>query len=56
MMAYRDSMSRSRYPQQPHRLLPDPTTPSGIVLYAVIAGLIIWAITDLLSHIVLTWR
>jgi hypothetical protein len=49
-------MNRSRYPQQPRRLLPDPGTPGGVVLYSVIAGLIIWAITDLLSHIVITWR
>lgn len=37
-------------------MLPDPATPLGVVLYAVIAGLIIWAITDILSHIVIGWR
>lgn len=49
-------MKRSRDPQQPRGLLPDPGTPGGVVLYAVIAGLIIWAITDILSHIVILWR
>jgi len=27
-----------------------------VVLYAVIAGVIIWLITDILSHIVIEWR
>lgn len=49
-------MEKSRYPQRPRRLLPDPGTPSGVVLYAVIAGLIIWAITAILSHVVISWR
>ena len=37
---------------------PDPTTPSGAVLYAVIAGLILWLIINILSHIhiIITWR
>ncbi|MCL2584178.1 MAG: hypothetical protein FWE35_17175 [Streptosporangiales bacterium] len=49
-------MRTPRDPQQPRGLLPDPGTPSGVVLYAVIAGVIIWLITDILSHIVIEWR
>lgn len=54
--AYRYCMSRSHHPQQPRGRLPDPGTPGGVVLYAVIAGVIIWAITDILSHIVIGWK
>jgi hypothetical protein len=42
---------RPHNPRRIHHYLPDPRTPSGTVLYSVIAGLIIWAITDVLSHL-----
>jgi hypothetical protein len=37
---------------------PDPSTPSGTVLYAVVAGLILWLLVSILSHvhIAITWR
>ncbi len=45
-------------PGKPARRWPDPGTPSGAVLYAVIAGLIVWIIIGILSHvhIVVTWH
>jgi hypothetical protein len=43
---------------KPARRWPDPGTPSGAVLYAVIAGLIVWIIISLLSHvhIIISWH
>jgi hypothetical protein len=38
-------------PGKPVRRWPDPGTPWGAVLYAVIAGLIVWIIIGILSHI-----
>jgi hypothetical protein len=37
---------------------PDVSTPRGAVLYAVIAGLIVWIIVTILSHlhIAITWH
>ena len=47
-------------PQQgkPVRPWPDPGTPSGAVLHAVIAGLIVWIIVSILSHvhIIISWH
>lgn len=33
------------------RRWPEPATPQGAVLYAVIAGLIVWLLIDVLSHV-----
>jgi hypothetical protein len=43
---------------KPARRWPDPGTPSGAVLYAVIAGLIVWIIISILSHvhIIISWH
>ena len=43
---------------KPVRRWPDPGTPRGAVLYAVIAGLIVWTIISILSHIqiLITWH
>ena len=37
---------------------PDASTPSGAVLYAVIAGMIVWIVVNVLSHvhIAITWH
>ena len=37
---------------------PDASTPSGAVLYAVIAGLIVWIVVNVLSHVhvAITWH
>jgi hypothetical protein len=37
---------------------PEPNTPRGTVLYGVIAGLIVWLVVNVLSHlhIVVSWR
>lgn len=45
-------------PGKPARRWPDPGTPWGAVLYAVIAGLIVWIIISILSHIhiLITWH
>jgi hypothetical protein len=45
-------------PGKPARRWPDPGTPWGAVLYAVIAGLIVWIIIGILSHIhiLITWH
>jgi hypothetical protein len=45
-------------PTKPARRWPDPGTPRGAVLYAVIAGLIVWIIIGILSHIhiLITWH
>ena len=45
-------------PGKPVRRWPDPGTPWGAVLYAVIAGLIVWIIIGILSHIhiLITWH
>lgn len=46
------------WPGKPVRRWPDPGTPWGAVLYAVIAGLIVWVIIGILSHIhiLITWH
>lgn len=36
--------------------LPSPSTPAGAILYAVIAGMIIWGISEIASHVVIMWR
>src|SRR5215469_12170972 len=43
---------------KPARRWPDPGTPSGAVLYAVIAGLIVWIIISILSHVhvLISWH
>jgi hypothetical protein len=33
---------------------PEPSTPRGAVLYAVIAGLIVWLVVNVLSHVHVT--
>jgi hypothetical protein len=40
-------------PRPDKRILrwPEPSTPWGAVLYAVIAGLIVWIIVTVLSHV-----
>jgi hypothetical protein len=45
-------------PGKPARRWPDPGAPWGAVLYAVIAGLIVWIIISILSHIdvLITWH
>jgi hypothetical protein len=35
---------------------PEPGTPLGAVLYAVIAGLILWLLISVLSHIQISWH
>jgi hypothetical protein len=49
-----------RPPQADRRILhwPDASTPSGAVLYAVIAGLIVWLLVNILSHVhvAITWH
>jgi hypothetical protein len=37
---------------------PEPSTPWGDVLYAVIAGLIVWIVVTVLSHlhVVISWH
>lgn len=49
-----------RPPRQDRRALrwPDANTPSGAVLYAVIAGTIVWLVVNVLSHVhvVITWH
>jgi hypothetical protein len=44
--------------REPARRWPDPSTPSGAVLYAVIAGLIVWITISILSHvhIIISWH
>ena len=39
---------------KPTRRWPDPDTPSGAVLYTAIAGLIVWIIINILSHVHIT--
>ena len=45
-------------PDKRARHWPDVSTPSGAMLYAVIAGLIVWIIVSTLSHIhvAITWH
>lgn len=45
-------------PDKHTRRWPDVSTPSGAVLYAVIAGVIVWIIVSILSHvhIIITWH
>ena len=56
----RPRTSAPRPPQPDKHTLhwPDTTTPAGAVLYAVIAGLIVWLLINVLSHvhIVITWH
>jgi hypothetical protein len=37
---------------------PDPAKPSGAVFYAVVGGLIVWLLVDIVPHIhvAITWR
>jgi hypothetical protein len=35
---------------------PEPTSPLGTVLYAVIAGMIIWLLITVLSHVRIYWH
>jgi hypothetical protein len=48
-----------RPPQPDRRVLhwPDASTPTGAVLYPVIAGLIVWLLVNILSRVhVTTWH
>jgi len=38
-------------PRKPKARWPEATTPPGAVLYAVIAGLIVWLLISVLSHV-----
>jgi hypothetical protein len=38
-------------PPRHGRSWPEPATPQGAVLYAVIAGLIVWLVVSVLSHV-----
>jgi hypothetical protein len=35
---------------------PEPTTPQGAILYAVAAGLIVWLLISVLSHVHVYWH
>jgi hypothetical protein len=45
-------------PDRPAPCWPEPSTPGGTVLYAVIAGLILWIVVTVLSHIhvIISWH
>ncbi len=49
-----------RSPRPDRHLLywPDASTPSGAVLYAIIGGLIVWLVVNILSHVhvAITWH
>ena len=44
----RSRMSRGRWPA--------PATPQGAILYPVVAGLIVWLLISVLSHVHVYWH
>ena len=40
------------------RWLPDPSTPWGAVMYAILGGLIVWLLVNVLPHVYISisWR
>ena len=54
---------RTPLPQDPHAVKrawcwPDASRPSGAILYAIIGGLIVWFLVDILPHvhIAISWH